>query len=146
MDNGDLNGVVFLDTRKAFDSINHNILLRKMKEQFGVLNIELKWFESYISNREQVCFVNGMMSTPRNLVCGVPQGSILGPLLFLLYINDLPNNLKNTIPCLYADDTQIFSSDNDYQHLVFNLNSDLNNISQWLKQNKLQHHSSKTKL
>ncbi|CAB4022776.1 RNA-directed DNA polymerase from mobile element jockey-like, partial [Paramuricea clavata] len=146
MDNGDLSGVVFLDIRKAFDSINHDILLRKMKEQFGVSNIEFKWFESYISNREQVCFVNGTMSTPRNLVCGVPQGSILGPLLFLLYINDLPNNLKNTIPCLYADDTQIFSSANDYQHLVFNLNSDLNNISQWLKQNKLQHHSSKTKV
>ena len=66
MDNGDLNGVVFLDIRKAFDSINHNILLRKMKDQFGVSNIELKWFESHISDREQVCFVNGMTSTPND--------------------------------------------------------------------------------
>ena len=73
MDTVDLNGVVFLDIRKAFDSINHNILLRKMKDQFGVSNIELKWFESYISDREQVCFVNGMTSTPKEIVCGVPQ-------------------------------------------------------------------------
>ena len=145
MVNGDLNRVVFLDIRKAFDSVNLNILLRKMKEQLGVSNIELKWFESYISNKEQVCFVNGTMSPSRNLVCGVPQGPTLRPLLYLLYINDLPSNLENTIPCLYADDTQIFSSANDYAHLVSSLNCDLNNISQWLKQNKL-HHSSKTKL
>ena len=83
MDNGELNGVVFIDIRKAFDSINHNILLRKMKEQFGISNIELKLFESYLSDREQVSFVNGAMSAPKRIVCGVPQGSILGPLLFL---------------------------------------------------------------
>ncbi len=86
MDNGELNGVVFIDIRKAFDSINHNILLRKMKEQFGISNIELKLFESYLSDREQMSFVNGVMSAPKRIVCGVPQGSILGPLLFLLYI------------------------------------------------------------
>jgi hypothetical protein len=150
MDNGDLNGVVFLDICKAFDSINHNILLRKMEDQFGVSNIELKWFESYISDRKQVCFVNGMTSTPKEIVCGVPQGSwpgsILGPLLFLLYINDLPDSLDNTTPCLYADDTQIFSSAKDSVELIFNLTNDLNKISQWLTSNKLQHHSTKTKL
>ena len=85
-----MNAVVFLDIRKAFDSISHNILLRKMEEQFGVSNVELKWFASYISNREQTCFVNGTMSTSKKIVCGVPQGSILGPLLFLLYINVSP--------------------------------------------------------
>ena len=85
-DNGELNGVVFIDIRKAFDSINHNILLRKMKEQFGISNIELKLFESYLSDREHVSFVNGAMSAPKRIVCGVPQGSILGPLLFLLII------------------------------------------------------------
>ena len=88
-----------------------------MNEQFRVSNIELKWFESYnISNREQVCFVNSTMLTPRNLVCEVPQRSILGPLLYLLYINDLPNNLESRIPCLYANDTRIYSSANDYVH------------------------------
>ena len=73
MDNGELNGVVFIDIRKAFDSINHNILLRKMKDQFGISNIELKLFESYLSDREQVSFVNGAMSAPKRIVCGVPQ-------------------------------------------------------------------------
>jgi hypothetical protein len=116
-----------------------------MKDQFGVSNIELKWFESYISDREQVCFVNGMTSTPKEIVCGVPQGSILGPLLFLLYINDLPDSLDNTTPCLYAADMPIFSSAKDSVELIFNLNNDLNKISQWLTSNKLQHHSTKTK-
>jgi hypothetical protein len=80
-----------------------------MKEQFGISNIELKLFESYLSDREQVSFVNGAMSAPKRIVCGVPQGSILGPLLFLLYINDLPDCLENSTPCLYADDSQIFA-------------------------------------
>ena len=145
MDCGDVSAVVFLDIRKAFDSISHNILLRKMEEQFGVSNVELKWFASYISNREQTCFVNGTMSTSKKIVCGVPQGSILGPLLFLLYINDLPDSLHDTTPCLYADDTQIFASAKDSEELTSNLNNDLNNINHWLISNKLQHHSSKTK-
>ena len=108
MVNGELKGAVFVDIRKAFDSINHGILLHKMKEQFGISNIESKLFESYLSDREQVTFVNGVMSSSKRIVCGVPQGSILGPLLFLLYINDLPDCLENSTPCLYADDTQIF--------------------------------------
>ena len=135
MDKGKLNGVVFLDIRKAFDSINHNILLEKLETQFGISNNELKWFKSYLTNREQVCAI----------VCGVPQGLILGPLLFLLYINDLPTSLKESTPCLYADDMQIFSSSYDYNELIDKLNSDLINISDWLAHNKLQYHPTKTK-
>ncbi len=146
MDNGELNGVVFIDIRKAFDSINHNILLRKMKEQFGISNIELKLFESYLSDREQMSFVNGVMSAPKRIVCGAPQGSILGPLLFLLYINDLADCLEKSTPCLYANDSQIFSSARDCTELNANLNHDFTNVSQWLVKNKLQYHSTKTKL
>ena len=146
MDKGKINGVVFLDIRKAFDSINHKILLRKLKNQFGIHDIELKWFESYLTNREQICLVNGHTSLPKKIRCGVPQGSILGPLLFLLYVNDMPDHLKKTTPYLYADDTQISSSSYDFETLAQNLNDDLNNIQRWLLKNKLQHHPTKTKV
>ena len=105
MDNGKLNGVVFLDIKKAFDSINHGILLNKMKKRFGISSIELKWFESYLSNKEQQCSINEQLSSKKTIICGVPQGSIIGPLLFLLYINDLPECLRSTTPCIYADDS-----------------------------------------
>ena len=146
MDNGKFNGVVFLDIRKAFDSINHTILLQKMRLQFGITNTELKWFSSYLTNREQVCAVNGTTSSPKKITCGVPQGSILGPLLFLLYINDLTDCLDKTTPCLYADDTQIFSAATDLTELNENLNHDMDKLTEWLNKNKLQYHPTKTKL
>ncbi len=80
----------------------------------------------YLSNREQVCNINGSISSPKIIKTGIPQGSILGPLLFLLYINDLPDCLHKTTPCLYADDTQIFASSNDYAELIDSLNYDVN--------------------
>ena len=91
-------------------------------------------------------FVNGAMSAPKSIVCGVPQGSIMGLLLFILYINDLPDCLEKSTTCLYADDSQIFSSAKDCVEFNANLNNDLNNVSQWLVKNKLQHHSTKTKI
>ena len=80
MDNGKLNGVVFLDICKTFDSINHEILLRKLKDQFGIRSTKLKWFKSYLTNRKEVCSVNGQTSSPKKIMCGIPQASILGPL------------------------------------------------------------------
>ena len=114
-----------------------------MKTQLGLTSIELGWFESYLMNREQVCNIIGQSSSPKKIITGVPQGSILGPLLFLLYINDLPECLSKTTPCLYADDTQIFASSTVYADLIEKLNSDLNQISKWLAINKLQHHPTK---
>ena len=101
MDNGKLNGVVFYqyekylypNIKKAFDSINYHILLNKMNEQFEIFGMELKWFESYLTNREQQCSINGEISSNKVNLYGVTQGSILGPLLFLLYIN-LPDCLN----------------------------------------------------
>ncbi len=112
MDEGKINGVVFLDICKAFDSVNHEIFIYWRSLKHAVWNsrdIELKWFQSYLRNRKQVCSVNDQTSSARTIICGIPQGSILGPLLFLLYINDMPDILERTIPCLYADDTQISS-------------------------------------
>ena len=84
LDNGKLTGVVFLDIRKAFDSVEHDILLNKMKTQFGFINIELHWIQSYLTNRKQVCHINGKFSSSKKIITGDPQGSILGPLLLIL--------------------------------------------------------------
>ena len=125
MDYRKLNCVaVFLDVKKAFDSINHKILLDKMRTLFGISGIQLKWFESYLSNREQQCQIDDQLSTPKQIKCGVPQGSILGPLFFLLYINDMPDCLQNSNPSLYADDT-VISASSQFGELVAIINADL---------------------
>jgi retron-type reverse transcriptase len=144
MDEGKINCIVFLDIRKAFDSINHNILLSKMRSN-GISGNELLWFESYLTNREQQCVANGILSSVGKVRCGVPQGSILGPLLFLLYINDLPQCLQKTTPGLYADDTEIYASSHNVNDLINNINYDLNIVTQWMENNKLQIHPEKYK-
>ena len=140
-----MTGVVFLDIRKAFDSVDHSILLEKV-QFYGVADRELIWFKSYLTARQQQCLVNGCLSSQSSLLCGVSQGSILDPFVFLIYKNDLPNCLKFTTPCLYADDTQIYTSSFDSGVLANNINSDLKNLSDWLIVNKLQFHPLKTKL
>ncbi len=92
-----------------------------------------------------MCSVNDQTFSARTIICGIPQGSILGPLLFLLYINDMSDILERTTPCLYADDTQISSSSHDYDTLIDNLNTDLSSIHKWLAKNKLNYHRKKQK-
>ena len=106
IDKGLLNGVLFIDLKKTFDTIDHEIILRKLAN-YGIDQSTLRVFASYLCNRSQKCSVNGVLSSASKLTCGVPQGSILGSLLFLIYINDLRNCLDMSCAKMFADDTNI---------------------------------------
>ena len=109
---------VFIDLSKAFDTVDHNILLQKL-EYYGVKKSYLKWFKSYLSERKQgVSYPNGI-SKLKNIICGVPQGSILGPLLFLIYVNDLYLSSKLLNFILFADDTNLFLTGKKLKNIVF---------------------------
>ena len=134
IDRGNVNAVVFLDLKKAFDTVDHDILLSKMN-LYEIQGIALDWFRSYLTNRTQRCLVNGSLSRICSLECGVPQGTILGPLLFLIYINDLPNCLTSCQSRMYADDTHITYADVDGNSIQLNLNRHLGNLNKWLISN-----------
>ena len=104
---------------------------------YGIRGIALDWFVSYLNNRKQFVTYNGVRSSMKTVKCGVPQGSILGPILFLLYINDLASICKKTLPFLFADDTNLFICGDNPDEMVSDLNSELEDISSWLKTNKL---------
>ena len=122
VDRGELNAVVFLDLKKAFDTVDHSILLSKL-ENYGITGLSHDWFFSYLIDRKQVCTVNNSLSSELPTTCGVPQGTILGPLLFLLYINDLPKSLAYSQPRMYADDTSITFSSKDVNLINERLNT-----------------------
>ena len=106
MDNGLINGIVFIDLKKAFDTLNHTIMLQKLKS-LGIRSTRLAWFNSYLSFRIQSTVIGQTSSTTRKINVGVPQGSILGPLLFSIYVNELPSCLIHTTATLFADDTDL---------------------------------------
>ena len=103
IDDSLLNGMIFLDLKKAFDTMDHSILLGKLK-LYGVSSQSLNWFQSSLSDRKQQTFIDGVQSDFCNITWGIPQGSILGPLLFTIYINDLPSCNLFSKPRMYADD------------------------------------------
>jgi exonuclease III len=144
MDKGLLTGVIFLDLKKAFDTVDVDILLHKLSD-IGVDDIVYQWFHDYLKTRRQSVFLNGTTSASMPIDYGVPQGSILGPLLFTLYINDLPKALTQTKVVLYADDTAIFYASKDIHEIQKALTDDLFRAQTWLDENKLTLNASKTK-
>ena len=126
----------FLDLSKAFDTIDHNILIQKL-DFYGIRGHSLQWFQSYLSNRQQFVKYGNETSDRQIMKCGVPQGSVLGPLLFLVYVNDLPNCIRNCNTLQFADDTTVYVSGSNIAQLFTKLNSDLNILSDWFNSNKL---------
>jgi len=131
-----VNGVIFVDLKKAFDTIDHNMLLCKLSF-YGFDLATREWFTSYLADRKQQCFVNGVLSDLQTLLFWVPQGTIFGPILFLLYINNLPKSLTFSTTRLYADDTSLTFSDTNAIDLKNQIETDLDHVSSWLCANKL---------
>ena len=128
-------GLIMLDLKKAFDSVTHTVLLSKL-DHYGIRGNAHKLLSSYLCNRRQYVNINNVNSDTQSINYGVPQGSILRPLLFLLYINDLENSVNNT-PRLFADDTCIIAMSSSILELEQHLNLELNNIASWISANKL---------
>ena len=142
-DAGKLTGALFIDLKKAFDTVPHDDLICKLK-RFGMEENSLAWLTSYLTNRSQAVCVEDELSSPMPVFSGVPQGSILGPVLFILYINDLPSCIQFSNIMMYADDTVIYLSSTTTLDIELKLNLDLVNLSQWLHHNKLVLNMKKT--
>ena len=135
---------VFLDFSKAFDTVDHKILLSKLYH-YGIRGLALDWFKSYLTDRKQFVSFNGSLSKEDIIKCGVPQGSILGPLLFLLYINDMVNASVILFALLFADDTSVFVSGKNLCSLIEIMNNELGKLAEWMCINKLSLNVKKTK-
>ena len=138
-----VNIALFLDLKKAFDTVDHEILISQL-ESYGVHGDAKKWFVSYLSDRYQYCSLNGCRSTAKRVTCGIPQGSCLGPLLFIIYLHDFESCLQFSKANLYADDTETTISSSDIGDLIRSFQTELDNISDWMGVNKLSVNSDKT--
>ena len=144
IDQGKFSVGIFLDLSKAFHTINHKILIRKL-EHYGIRGVAKKWFENYLCNRKQLVKFNGIKSEKMTITTGVPQGSVLGPLLFLLYINDIQYCSELVSVILFADDTNVLYSHTCLKTLNEILQIEMKKITNWLNVIKLFLNATKTK-
>ena len=127
---------VFLDVSKAFDSLSHKILLCKLSN-FGIRGIHLRFLHSYLTHRHPAVYCNNKYSSFKPICKGVPQGSILGPILFIIYINDIVHASSKLKYTIYADDTNLLMGDTDLDNLHINLNNEFDVVNKWIKNNNL---------
>ena len=144
IDNNEIVGTVLLDLSKAFDLVSHSLLLEKLhKYQFSADS--LKWFQLYFNERLQQVSISGKLSSSRMISSGVPQGSVLGPLLFLIYVNDLPLEIKKAIIDKFADDTTVTKTGNTVEQVADDLNEEMENAVNWFDKNHMSVNIGKTK-
>ena len=143
MDKGHYNGVILSDLKKACYTVDHGVLTEKLKN-YGIQNTELGWFSLYLLGRKQYCSLNGVSSETAEVHYGIPQGMCLGPLLFLIFINDLPLTLKNAEPSVFADDTSFTASADSIPSLLGILDESVESLKNWMTSNKLTLNTLKT--
>ena len=136
IDDGDMCGICFLDIEKCFDTIHHGILLQKL-EYYGIQGYALQWFKQYLTDRTQCVRLGNSLSDIKPISIGVPQGSVLGPILFLLYVNDLPQHIKNEQCNMFADDTIIYSSGQSISEIQSKLQMAIDSVIPWYESNRL---------
>ena len=130
-------------SKKTFDTVNHKIMVEKLIT-YGIRGIPCNWFKSYLLNRQQYCSLHGKNSKKREVTCEIPQGSCLGPLLFILYLNDLERCLKYSKANSYADDTNVTIASNEKEKLVASVQAEQDNIAEWMRVSMLCPNPSKT--
>ena len=145
LDEGSFGCGIFVDFQKTFDTVGNKILLHKL-QYCGIRGVCNDWFKSYLSDRKQFVSINGYNSDLMPVDCGVPQGSVLGPLLFLIYINDLHKAIQYCKVHHFADDTNLFHTSKSVKNLNKQINRDMKHLNNWLSANKISLNVEKTEL
>ena len=145
LDNGENIGAILMDLSKAFDCIKHDLLLAKLNA-YGFSREALRLVNSFLENRHQRVKINGSFSAFRQLFLGVPQGSVLGPLFFNIYINDLLLSIQDTDICKYADDTTLYTCDTNLDNVIARLENDSNSVIKWFPDNFMKLNTAKCHL
>ena len=136
IDKGQLTGAILIDLRKAFDTLSHSLIMSRLPE-YGIIGVEREWFTNYLFGRQQCVSLNGERSSFNPVNCGVPQGSILGPQLFIMHFNGIKTSLKHCNFLMYADDTVIYYTHKIMEQIEEKLQVDFTNITSWLEDNQI---------